>query len=178
MTLGFRRGEGSLLTLPPPVHAQFRGRKWVSWAQELLILSVSSLGFPGGSMVKRSACQCRRLRFDPWMGKIPWRRKWHPTPAFLPTLASLPGKSHGQRSLAGYSPKVAKSWTRMSDWACMHACLILSWRDMASWLPYISNIIPCFDKVCPPWGETEGREYNSVGNEHSTLGAGTTFLPP
>ena len=36
--------------------------------------------------------------FDPWVGKIPWRRKWPPTPVFLP------GKSHGQRSLAGYSP--------------------------------------------------------------------------
>ena len=35
---------------------------------------------------------------DPWVGKIPWRRKWQPPPGFLP------GKSHGQRSLAGYSP--------------------------------------------------------------------------
>ena len=42
--------------------------------------------------------QCRRCRFDPWVGKIPWRRKWQPTPVFLP------GKSHGQRSLEGYSP--------------------------------------------------------------------------
>ena len=42
--------------------------------------------------------QCRRLEFNPWVGKIPWRRKWQPTPAFLP------GKSHGQRSLMGYSP--------------------------------------------------------------------------
>ena len=48
--------------------------------------------------IKESACQCRRLRFDPWVRKIPWRRKWQPTPVFLP------GKSHGQRSLAGYSP--------------------------------------------------------------------------
>ena len=40
----------------------------------------------------------RRLDFDPWVGKIPWRRKWQPTPIFLP------GESHGQRSLAGYSP--------------------------------------------------------------------------
>ena len=47
---------------------------------------------------KESACQCRRLRFDPCAGKIPWRREW------LPTLVFLPGKSHGQRSLAGYSP--------------------------------------------------------------------------
>ena len=44
---------------------------------------------------------CRRYRqhgFDPWVGKIPWRRKWQPTPVFLP------GKFHGQRSLAGYKP--------------------------------------------------------------------------
>ena len=45
-----------------------------------------------------SACQCKRPRFNSRVGKIPWRRKWHPTPVFLP------GKSHGQRSLAGYSP--------------------------------------------------------------------------
>ena len=38
-----------------------------------------------------------RPRFDPWVGKIPWRRKWQPTPVFLP------GKSHGWKSLAGYS---------------------------------------------------------------------------
>ena len=42
--------------------------------------------------------QCRRPRFNPWVGKIPWRRKWQPTPVILP------GKSHGQRSLVGYSP--------------------------------------------------------------------------
>ena len=39
-----------------------------------------------------------RHEFDPWVGKIPWRRKWQPTPIFLP------GKPHGQRSLVGYSP--------------------------------------------------------------------------
>jgi len=51
--------------------------------------------FPGG---KESACQCRRHRFAPWVEKIPWRRKWQPTPAFLP------GKSHGPRRLVSYSP--------------------------------------------------------------------------
>ena len=40
----------------------------------------------------------RRPRFDPWVGKIPWRRKWKPTSVFLP------GKSHGWRSLVSYSP--------------------------------------------------------------------------
>ena len=47
---------------------------------------------------KESACQCRRRGFDPWVGKILRRRKWQPIPIYLP------GKSHGQRSLAGYSP--------------------------------------------------------------------------
>ena len=47
---------------------------------------------------KESACQCRRCRFDPWVRKIPQRRKWKPAPVLLP------GESHGQRSLAGYSP--------------------------------------------------------------------------
>jgi len=46
--------------------------------------------------------QCRRCRFDSWVRKTPWRRKWQVTPVFLP------GKSHGQRSLAGYSPQVCK----------------------------------------------------------------------
>ena len=53
-------------------------------------------------LVKKLACQCRRHKrygFDPWVGKIPWRRAWQPTPVFLP------GKSHGQRSLDDYSPQ-------------------------------------------------------------------------
>ena len=61
-------------------------------------------------MVKKSACQCRRCKrcgFDPWVGKIPWRRKWQPTQVFLPR------KFHGQRSLVGVHA-VAKSWTWLS----------------------------------------------------------------
>jgi len=61
-------------------------------------------GFPGGSAVKNLPANAgdtgdayRRCGFDPWVWKIPWRKKWQPTPVFLP------GESHGQRSLAGYS---------------------------------------------------------------------------
>ena len=54
--------------------------------------------FPGGSDGKESAWNMGDLGFDPWVGKISWRRKWQPTPVFLP------GKFHGQRGLAGYSP--------------------------------------------------------------------------
>ena len=43
----------------------------------------------------RICLQCKRPGFDPWVKKIPWRRKWQPT------LVSLPGKSHGQRGLRG-----------------------------------------------------------------------------
>ena len=56
------------------------------------------LGIPGWLSSKESTCQCRRCRFDPWVRKIPWRRKLQPTPVFLPE------KPHGQRSLTGYSP--------------------------------------------------------------------------
>ena len=45
-----------------------------------------------------NARDVKRHRFDPWVRRIPWRRAWQPTPV------SLPGESHGQRSLAGYSP--------------------------------------------------------------------------
>ena len=53
--------------------------------------------FPGGSDGKESACNSGDLGRDPSVGKIPWRRKWQPTPVFLP------GKSRGQRSLVGYN---------------------------------------------------------------------------
>ena len=52
----------------------------------------------GGASGEEPVCQRRRRGLDPWVGKIPCRRKWLPTPVFLS------GKSHGQRSLAGYSP--------------------------------------------------------------------------
>ena len=62
------------------------------------------MGFPGGTSGKELICQCRRQkrhRFDPWLGKITQKKKQQPNPVFLL------GKSHGQRSLVGYS-----SWDR------------------------------------------------------------------
>ena len=53
---------------------------------------------PGWLSDKESTCCFRRCGFNPWVRKIPWRRKWQPTPVLLP------GKSHGQRSLSDYSP--------------------------------------------------------------------------
>ena len=72
------------------VHGIFQARvlEWVAIAFSIL----------GGTSGKEPACQCRRHkrhRFDPQVGKIPWRRAWQPTPVFLP------GESQGQRSLMG-----------------------------------------------------------------------------
>ena len=75
------------------------GKFWSStgWAHHKWKLE-RLLGLPWWLSAKESTCQCRKLGFNPWVRKIPWRRKWQPTQVFLPE------KSHGQRSLAGYSP--------------------------------------------------------------------------
>ena len=86
--------------LVPAGLAEFASR----WPQCHLFGSLQSStirGFPDGTSAKEPACQsrrCKRRGFDPWVGKIPWRRAWQPTPVFLPW------KSHGQRSLGGYDP--------------------------------------------------------------------------
>ena len=75
-----------------------KGYQGCGWTTGLLfkVKSFPERGFPGGSAVKNPPAKARRHGFDVWVKKILWRRKWQPTPAFLP------GKSHGQRSLAGY----------------------------------------------------------------------------
>ena len=55
-------------------------------------------GFPGGSDGKESSCNAGD-RSDPWVGKIPWRRAWQPTPVFLP------GESHGLKRQSGCGPQ-------------------------------------------------------------------------
>ena len=61
-----------------------------------------TLGLPKWLSGNGYACQCRRIGFDPWVRKIPWRRKWQSTPIFLPR------KSHGQRSLGAIAHGIAK----------------------------------------------------------------------
>ena len=53
-------------------------------------------GIPWWFRGKEFTCQCRRHGFNPWVRRIPWRRKWQPTPVFLP------GRLHWQKSLTGY----------------------------------------------------------------------------
>ena len=71
--------------------------------KNIFVLIINIMGFPGGTSGKEPFCQCRRhkrWRLDPWFGKIPWRRKWQPTPIFLPGRIPWTEKH-----------KVAKSWT-------------------------------------------------------------------
>ena len=62
------------------------------------LVYVTVFGLPRWLHVKESVCQCRRPRFDPWVRKIPWSRKWQPILVFLSE------KFQGQRNLAVYSP--------------------------------------------------------------------------
>ena len=109
------------------------GRGWA----ELDSSTCASL--PGGTSGEEPACQLRRrgehagqnfsssrssasslirgikAGFDPWVGKIPWRRAWPPTPVFLP------GESHEQRSLPGYSPQLHRESDRTGATEHMHS---------------------------------------------------------
>ena len=72
---------------------RIKQKEYWEFACRLIILQASLVA----QMVKNPP-QCRIRGLDPWVGKIPWRREWLPTPVFLP------GEFHGQGSLAGYSP--------------------------------------------------------------------------
>ena len=83
--------------------------------------------FSGGTSGKEPGCQCRRHKrcgFDPWVGKIPQRRKWQPTPV------SLLGKLHGQTRLVGCNPWGLKELDMLSHGASMH--IINSVRNMVN----------------------------------------------
>ena len=74
---------------------------------------------PDGTRCKESACQCRtckRCSFSPYVGKIPGRREWQPTPVFLP------GEFLRQRSLAGYSPWGHKESDTTDQVRATHNC--------------------------------------------------------
>ena len=99
----------------------------------------SELGLSRWLSGRELACQCRRRVFDPWIGKIPWRKEWQPTPVFLP------GESHGQKSLVGYS-----------SWGCKELDttegLSTSKKDILSATVFILFNFPtqvtCCAKVC------------------------------
>ena len=73
--------------------------------------------------------------FDPWVRKIPWRRKWQPIPVFLP------GKSHGQKSLEGYSP-----------WGCKESdtirpCILLIFLSTCIFVSFFTEFLSALTRV-------------------------------
>ena len=94
-------------------------------------------GFPGGTLVKKLPCQCRRhkrCRFNPWVRKIPWRRKRQPVPVILPR------KSHGQRSLVGYSPWGCKESDTTEHKGYQRDTFVINWYDLK--FDKVVNLVP------------------------------------
>ena len=87
--------------------SQIVGHDWVTklnWSYET--------NLPASRFTEESTCQwsrCWRCSLNPWIRKIPWRRKWQPIPVFLPQ------KACAQRNLEGYSPWSGRSWTWLPD---------------------------------------------------------------
>ena len=116
----------------------------VPWAQNIynrfslvvhFMHSSVYMGLTGGSVGKESSCQCRRHKgrgFNPWVRKIPWSRKWRPTLVFLPR------KSHGQRSLADYSPWGGKE-SDMTEHSNTAECV------------YVNPSLPIHHTLFSPW---------------------------
>ena len=111
-TIPWTEEPGGLQSMRP----QRAGHDWAtslslhmnSWASQVALV-VKNPPFRAGG--------CKRHGFDPWVKKIPWRRKWQPMPVFLP------GESQGQRSLVGYSPWGCKELdTTEATWHTQHGC--------------------------------------------------------
>ena len=112
-----------------------------SWASYLTFLCLCFLsykirvirvsrGFPGGSNSKGSAWNVGDLGLILVVGKIPWRKEWHPTPVFLP------GEFHGQKSLVGYSPwgrKESDMTESLSTYAYQTQRITARIQEWASW---------------------------------------------
>ena len=103
---------------------------------------------------KESTCQCRNYKscgFHPWVGKIPWSRKWQPTPVFFPE------ESHGQRILAGYSPwghtESDTTEHKCTHTACMNqenaSCFLLSGFNGAP--SFCRALLKGKELLCPLW---------------------------
>ena len=108
------------------------------------------VGFTGGASGKEPAWQCRRLKrcvFDPWVGKIPWRRAWQPTPI------SCLKNPHRQRSLVGYNPwghRVRHDWSNL---ACIHIHVLYLVDSSYFFFFHLKSNIPELIRRSPDWNK-------------------------
>ena len=115
----------------------------------------------------RICLRCERPRFDPWVGEIPWRREWLPTPVFLP------GESHRQRSLMGYSPWGYKESDK-TEWLTLLQCRGLGFdpwlrnkvshaQEQLSWCARV--VVACSWRSCAttrsPHAATKGSKWRN-----------------
>ena len=124
---------------PPPVTRNLVCSYYILRAGRVDSLNYTSLSeFPKWYSGKEPTCQCRRCELDPWFGKILCRRKYQPTPVFLP------GKFHEERSLAGYSSWGLKEldMTEWLNWTEQHYYGFLLW-----YVKWKSTKSPLFYKV-------------------------------
>ena len=112
---------------------------------------------------KKIFLQCRRYgrsSFDSWVGKIPWRRKWHPTPVFLS------GKFYGQRSLAVYSGVTKgrmqlSNWVTAASWICSSVCVLTC--------PALCNLKGCSPSNSTVYGISQARMLEWVAMSSSRV---------
>ena len=88
-----RKNPNKLIERDQTCSCERKKWRWGEWEEDS-----QRKGLPSFLSSKEPTCQCRKHRFNSWVETIPWRRKWHPPPVFLPW------KFHRQRTLAGYSP--------------------------------------------------------------------------
>ena len=115
---GDSAGEESVCNAGDPGLGRFPG-KGIGYPHHIL-------GLPWWFRWWRICLQCGRPEFDPWVGKIPWRRAGQLTPVFLS------GESHGQRSLAGYSPwghKELDTTEWLSTAQHSYKVIFINWKD-------------------------------------------------
>ena len=112
----------------------------------MIQIASGALGWNQGSGLK-----CKTLGFHPWVGKIPWRREWLPTPVFLS------GESHGQRSLADYSPWGRKELDT-AEWLTLSLLLSRLWEPKLCAVSYHTTVWPLsFSSLAP------GRQFQVEG---------------
>ena len=132
------------------------------------------LGFLGGSVVKNppaNAADTKDTSSIPGAGKFPWRRKWQPTPVFLP------GKSHRQKSLVGYSPWGRKE-SDTTEQLSTHPCFPIATQSWSLWQrPTKLKVLPLWPfmkKSVNPW---PGGLTSSLQNHKGSQIAGVSGLP-
>ena len=94
----------------------------------------SDVGFPGGHSGIEHAYQYSRPGFNPWIGKISWRRAWQPTPVCCLY------NPHGQRSLVGHSPQGCRVENDWSNLACTHVASDVRFRDFEGIIPLFKEL--------------------------------------